>query len=79
MEKFRYSTVLERNCDETSKRNGEHVLELISRRDNLEPWILSKAEIQDVIQFLNSLENYSIIRYDCSLRLPLQDILYWIQ
>ena len=42
------------NCDETSKRNGEHILELISRRDNLEPWILSKAEIQNVIQLIST-------------------------
>ena len=34
------------------KKNGEHILELISRRDSLEPWLLSKAEIQDVIQLI---------------------------
>ena len=42
------------SCDENSKRIAEHILELISRRDNLEPWILSKAELQDVIQLIST-------------------------
>ena len=42
------------SSDETSIRTGEHILELISRRDSLEPWILSKTELRDVIQMIST-------------------------
>ena len=42
------------NCDEYSIRTGEHILELIGRRDSLEPWILSKSEIQEVIDLIST-------------------------
>ena len=47
--------VLERwnvGLNESDKRLGEHVLELIERRDSLDTWILNKKEIQDVIDML---------------------------
>ena len=31
---------------------GCHINELVQRRDSLEPWILTKAEIQGVIEML---------------------------
>ena len=40
--------------NEYSKRTGEHILELIYRRDSLEPWILSKAEIQEVLDLIST-------------------------
>ena len=43
-----------KNCDEYSIRTGEHILELIGRRDSLEPWILSKSEIQEVIDLIST-------------------------
>ena len=39
--------------NEIDKRLGEHILELIERRDSLDKWILNKKEIQDVIDMLN--------------------------
>ena len=33
---------------------GCHILELVQRRDSLEPWILTKAEIQSVIEMLST-------------------------
>ena len=42
------------SLEEASIKTGEHILELISRRDSLDPWILSKAEIQDVIQMIST-------------------------
>ena len=33
---------------------GEHILELIERRDSLDKWILNKKEIQDVIDMLST-------------------------
>ena len=33
-------------------RISQHMLELIQRRDSLEPWILSKIEIQSVLDML---------------------------
>ena len=42
-----------RSCNEYSKRTGDHILELICRRDCLEPWILSRSEIQEVIDLIS--------------------------
>ena len=47
-------TKLKNSNNGNSKRTGEHILELISRRDNLEPWILSKREIQEVIDLIST-------------------------
>ena len=33
-------------------RISQHMLELIHRRDSLEPWILNRTEIQSVIDML---------------------------
>ena len=33
---------------------GCHILELVQRRDSLEPWILTKVEIQSVIEMLST-------------------------
>ena len=33
-------------------RISQHMLELIHRRDSLEPWILNRTEIQNVIDML---------------------------
>ena len=43
-----------RSYDEYSKRTGEHILELVCRRDSLEPWILTKGEIQEVINLIST-------------------------
>ena len=40
--------------NDIDKRLGEHVLELIERRDSLDTWILNKKEIQDVIEMLTT-------------------------
>ena len=40
-------------CDENSSRLATHILELIARRDSLEPWLLSRKEIQDVIELIS--------------------------
>ena len=40
------------SLNENDKRISEHMLELIKRRDSLEPWILSKTEIQSVLDML---------------------------
>ena len=42
------------SSDENSNRIGTHILELILRRDSLEPWLLSKREIQDVIELIST-------------------------
>ena len=33
---------------------GCHIMELVQRRDSLEPWILTKAEIQSVVEMLST-------------------------
>ena len=43
-----------RSYNEHSKRTGEHILELVCRRDSLEPWILTKGEIQEVIDLIST-------------------------
>ena len=43
-----------RDCDENTSRLATHILELIMRRDSLDPWILSKKEIQDVIDLIST-------------------------
>ena len=48
------------SCDDNFKRIGEHILELVSRRDSLEPWILSKGEIQKVINLISTQDPYAI-------------------
>ena len=40
--------------DEYSKRTGEHILELVCKRDSLEPWILTKGEIQEIIDLIST-------------------------
>ena len=40
--------------NDNDKRLGEHILELIERRDSLDTWILNKKEIQDVIDMLST-------------------------
>ena len=42
------------NLREVDKRVGEHILELIKRRDSLDKWILNKNEIQEVIDMLST-------------------------
>ena len=42
------------NVREVDKRVGEHILELINRRDSLDKWILDKKEIQDIIDMLST-------------------------
>ena len=42
------------SCDESNIRQAMHILELILRRDSLEPWLLSKKEIQDVIELIST-------------------------
>ena len=37
---------------ENEVKVSEHILELIGRRDSLEPWILNRVEIQDIIDML---------------------------
>ena len=40
--------------DDNNSRLATHISELIMRRDSLEPWILSKKEIQDVIELIST-------------------------
>ena len=40
--------------DENNKRTGQHILELVCRRDSLEPWILTKGEIQEIIDLIST-------------------------
>ena len=40
------------SLNENDKRISEPVVELIKMRDSLEPWILSKTEIQSVLDML---------------------------
>ena len=40
--------------DEDKNRLATHVIELIMRRDSIEPWILCKKEIQDVIELIST-------------------------
>ena len=40
--------------NEHGKRTGQYILELICRRDSLEPWILTKGEIQEVIDLIST-------------------------
>ena len=40
------------NFNDNDLRISQHMLELIDRRDSLEPWILSKTEIQSVLDML---------------------------
>ena len=42
------------NLNDEDKRLGEHIVELIKRRDSLDQWILNKKEIQDVIEMLST-------------------------
>ena len=42
------------SCDESNMRTAMQILELIMRRDTLEPWLLSKKEIQDVIDLIST-------------------------
>ena len=42
------------SCDESNRRLGMYIFELILRRDSLEPWLLSKNEIQDVIELIST-------------------------
>ena len=42
------------NLSDGDKRVSEHIVELVQRRDSLEHWILSKKEIQDVIEMLST-------------------------
>ena len=42
------------SIDEHNKRMGEHIVELTIRRDSLEPWLLSKSEIQSVIDMIST-------------------------
>ena len=40
------------NFNDNDFRVSQHMLELIERRDSLEPWILSRTEIQSVLDML---------------------------
>ena len=42
------------NLSDGDKRVGEHIVELVKRRDSLEHWILNKNEIQDVIEMIST-------------------------
>ena len=40
------------NFNDNDFRISQHMLELIQRRDSLEPWVLNKTEIQNVLDML---------------------------
>jgi len=40
------------NFNDNDFRISQHMIELIERRDSLEPWILSRTEIQSVLDML---------------------------
>ena len=42
------------DLSDDDKREGEHIIELVKRRDSLDHWILNKKEIQDVIEMLST-------------------------
>ena len=46
------SIIWKNSFSENEVKVSEHILELIGRRDSLEPWILNRVEIQDIIDML---------------------------